>query len=62
MLNFQAMQLLHRHGEDWGQMEELEHHSPATHDPERRLLRGDRVYRCKTCADEVRIVVPSEET
>jgi hypothetical protein len=60
MLSFQAMTLLHRHGDDWAPMEEVRHTS-VDHDPERRLLRGEKVYRCTTCDDEIRIV-PAEET
>ncbi|HYM53281.1 MAG TPA: hypothetical protein VEW45_07390 [Candidatus Dormibacteraeota bacterium] len=61
MLNFEtnAMALMHRHGEDWAPMEEVEH-SAVDHDPERRLLRGERVFRCKTCDDEIRIVSSDE--
>lgn len=62
MLNFQAMRLLHRHGEnDYVPMIE---HGAAEHDPERELLRGElrgaRVFRCSTCAEEV-LVMPAAE-
>jgi hypothetical protein len=60
MLSFPAMTLLHRHGEDWAPMEEVGH-SSVDHDPERRMLRGERVFRCKSCDDEVRIVGPADE-
>lgn len=62
MLNFQVMRLMHRHGEnDYVPMAE---HGVEAHDPERELLRGElrgaRVFRCTTCAEEV-IVVPAAE-
>ncbi|MEO5704782.1 MAG: hypothetical protein ABIZ52_04195 [Candidatus Limnocylindrales bacterium] len=35
-------------------------HTVDTHDPERAMLRGElrgaRIFRCKTCADEVLIL------
>ena len=62
MLNFQAMRLLHRHGDnDYVPMAE---HSVEAHDPERELLRGElrgaRVFRCTTCSEEV-VVIPAAE-
>ena len=42
MLNFQAMRLLHRHGEnDYIPMAE---HGVANHDPEREMLRGETPF------------------
>jgi hypothetical protein len=55
MLGFDQLTLLHRHGDDWLPMEEVPHPSAADYDPERRLLRGERVFRCSACEDEVRI-------
>ena len=62
MLNFQAMRLLHRHGEnDYVAMAE---HGVDDHDPERDLMRGElrgaRVFRCTTCPEEV-LVIPAAE-
>lgn len=61
MLNFQAMRLLHRHGDDYVPMAE---HGVEAHDPERELrrgeLRGARVFRCTTCAEEV-LVAPDAD-
>lgn len=54
MLGFDQLTLLHRHGDDWRPMEEVPH-SAVDHDPERRLLRGERLFRCSACEDEVRI-------
>jgi hypothetical protein len=63
MLNFPAIQLLHRHAD--GSAERMTEHSAETHDPERSMgrseLRGARIYRCDACADEV-IVQPSAES
>jgi hypothetical protein len=57
MLGFDALTLLHRHGDEWLPMDEVKnpHPSAADYDPERRLLRGERVFRCSACEDEVRI-------
>lgn len=54
MLGFNSLTLLHRHGDEWLPMEEVEQKA-ADRDPERRLLRGERVFRCSRCEDEVRI-------
>jgi hypothetical protein len=43
-------------------MEEVEHHTPAFHDPERRLLRAEQIYRCASCDEEVKIVTEPDGT
>jgi hypothetical protein len=55
MLGFDQLTLLHRHGDEWLPMEEVRPSSVTDLDPERRLLRGERVFRCSACEDEVRI-------
>jgi hypothetical protein len=61
VLSFETMALMHRHGEDWVPMREVEHHTSVDHDPERRMLRGERVFRCVTCDEEVMLVGPAAE-
>jgi hypothetical protein len=53
------LRLLHRHGDDWSEIHEVEHHDPASHDMERALLKGARVYRCEGC-DEEWVITPRE--
>jgi hypothetical protein len=55
VLGFDALTLLHRHGDEWVPMEEVKPASVDDLDPERRMLRGERVFRCTACEDEVRI-------
>ena len=52
MVPFDSLTLLHRHGDDWVPMEEVAH-TVDDHDPERRLLRGERVFRCSGCDEQV---------
>jgi hypothetical protein len=54
MLNFQAMQLMHRHDDgSVAAMSEAAHDSPASEDEERTWLRGGRIFRCTQCDEEV---------
>jgi hypothetical protein len=59
LLSFDQMTLLHRHGNDWQELPEVRHASPEESDIERRLLRGERVFRCDECDLEI-IAVPPE--
>jgi hypothetical protein len=52
-----STQLLHRHGDDWTPLQPAEH-SVDDHDVERRLLRGDKLYRCSECDLEILVVPP----
>ncbi|MES1239303.1 MAG: hypothetical protein ABUL57_00420 [Chloroflexota bacterium] len=62
MISFQALRLMHRHGEnDYAQMSETREHDSADHDPERSWIRGARIFRCDTCSSEVIVVPPDEE-
>jgi hypothetical protein len=61
MINFQALRLMHRHGDnDYVPMSERDHDS-ADHDPERSWIRGARIFKCDTCSDEVIVIPPGEE-
>ncbi len=64
MLNYSALQMLHRHGP--GQYEPMKEHTSDDHDPERDLLRGElrgaRIFRCQACADEVLVMPPTGST
>jgi len=50
--------MMHRHGDESMEMLPAEQHSPDPRDPERRLLRGQQVYKCEGCDEEVRITRP----
>ncbi len=61
MLN-PPMTVLHRHGDDdWAPMKEVEP-TVVDHDLERRLLRGERIFRCESCDEETSIVNAADET
>jgi hypothetical protein len=55
------LEMLHRHGDEWKPLEEVGHHSASDHDLERRLLRGDKLFRCADCDLEI-LVVPPDQT
>jgi hypothetical protein len=60
MLNFQTIQLMHRHDDDRSApMNEINAHDPAAQDEERDWLRGARIFRCTECKEEV-VVGPPE--
>ena len=62
MLDFtRDFKLMHRHGSGFEEMIEERAHDAADHDPE-RSWRGARIFRCKTCAEEVMFVPPAEES
>lgn len=62
MINFQALRLMHRHGDgDYTPMSETREHDSADHDPERGWIRGARIFRCDTCSDEVLVIPPDDE-
>ena len=58
MLNDVSFRLMHRHGDDYVPM--VDHGAPE-HDPERSWLRGARIFRCKTCSEEIVMVPASSE-
>jgi hypothetical protein len=49
--------LLHRHGDDWLPLQPADH-SSADHDIERRLLKGERLFKCEECDLEILVVPP----
>lgn len=59
MLDFQAIRLLHRHGNgEYADMVERGEQSAASSDPERQWIKGTRIFACSTCADEI-VVQPN---
>ncbi len=60
MLDFDLARVMHRHGDRWLEMVPAADHSPDARDPERRMLRGEQVYKCKGCDTEVTIM-PGDE-
>jgi hypothetical protein len=54
VFSFEQMALLHRHENEWRELREVPHHTSSDdEDLERRLLRGERVYRCAECDLEI---------
>ena len=60
MFNLDIARLTHRHGDEWYEMTPISSHSPDPQDPERRLLAGERAYRCSACDEEITIKPPDE--
>jgi hypothetical protein len=54
-LNFETNRIMHRHGDDWVEFNPVDSHSPDGRDPERQLLRGERLFRCSACDEEIRV-------
>jgi hypothetical protein len=61
VIQLSQLEMLHRHGNEWAPLEQVEHMSPDDHDIERRLLRGDKLFKCSECDLEI-LVVPPDET
>lgn len=62
MLDFQAIRLLHRHGNgEYAAMFERAEHSAAAHDPERQWIKGTRIFGCSSCPDEI-VLQPATES
>ena len=58
--SLEVAQIQHGHGgNDWHDMVEVTDASSASEDPERGWLRG-RIFRCSTCADEIRVNQPDQ--
>lgn len=56
MISVDFGRLMHRHGDEWVPMLPTgEGHAPDPTDPERRILRGEQIYRCEGCEEEIRI-------
>jgi hypothetical protein len=58
VINLGSLEMLHRHGNDWTPLHEAEHATPDDHDVERRLLRGEKLFRCEECELEILVVPP----
>ncbi|MEP7040415.1 MAG: hypothetical protein ABI864_02460 [Chloroflexota bacterium] len=58
MLNIDMARLMHRHGDDWVEMSPVAARSPDSRDLERKLLAGERAYRCDSCDEEIAIKLP----
>lgn len=58
VLNIDMARLMHRHGDEWVEMSPVADRSPDSRDPERKLLAGERAYRCKDCDEEISIRPP----
>jgi hypothetical protein len=61
MFDYQTIKLMHPHGDELYLMEEVEHHGPSSHDPERSWLRGTRLFRCTHCPEEVAVSFDQEK-
>jgi len=63
MINYSALELLHRH--DDGSAARMTEHNLEEHDPEREMLRGirrgARLFRCEACSYEV-ILQPAADS
>ena len=59
MFSFEQMALLHRHDDDWRELREAQHASAEDDDLERRLLRGEKLFRCTECELEILAVPPN---
>jgi hypothetical protein len=59
LAQLELARLEHNHGgDDWHEMHDVTPaHDSAETDPEREWARG-RIYRCGTCNDEIRVVLP----
>ena len=58
MFNIDVARLMHRHGDEWVEMSPVADRSPDSHDIERKLLAGERAYRCDSCDEEVALMLP----
>jgi hypothetical protein len=60
VIQLSQLEMLHRHGDEWAPLAPAAHTSPADHDIERRLLRGNKLFKCAECDLEILIVPPDE--
>ena len=61
MLNFETNRIMHRHGNDWVEMRPVDSHSPDPRDPERELIRGQSLFRCSACDEEIQVTTGDPE-
>src|ERR1700752_5238669 len=59
-IDYSNLRLMHYHGDEVVEMEEADspHHDAAGHDLERELSWYRRVFRCRSCDDEVVVEAP----
>jgi hypothetical protein len=57
VIQYEALRLIHRHGNDWAEMAPKDLDEVANHDIERSLLRGARIFRCRSCDEEVAVQI-----
>jgi len=64
LFSFEQMALLHRHEDEWREMHEVQAPHPAVGDDdvERRLLRGEKLYRCDECDLEIMAAPPGNKS
>ena len=55
VFNIDVARLMHRHGDEWVEMSPVADRSPDPRDPERKLLAGQRAYRCDACDEEIQV-------
>lgn len=56
-----SLNLLHRHGDSWMQLESRPTHDPTEVDPERDWTNGT-IYACPVCDEQVLVVPEREES
>jgi hypothetical protein len=57
VIEYEALRLVHRHGDDWVAMARRDLDEVAQHDIERSLLRGAQVFRCASCDEKVAVQI-----
>jgi hypothetical protein len=57
VIQYEALRMIHRHGHDWAEMVPKDLDEVANHDIERSLLRGARIFRCRSCDEEVAVQI-----
>lgn len=60
MIDLTNLKLMHYHGDEAAEMEETDspHHDAAEHDLERQMGWYRRVFRCRTCDEEIVVEAP----
>lgn len=59
MFNVDQVALLHRHQNEWRELRQVDHAGPEDQDLERRLLRGEKLFRCSECELEILAAPPT---
>jgi hypothetical protein len=58
VFNIDVARLMHRHGDEWVEMSPVADRTPDSRDIERKLLAGQRAFRCNACDEEVALRLP----